>query len=284
MRTPALLLIAALGAAPLQAQSEDALRAYFEGHSVVVLVDMPANTKGLDVYPEHDPPLDPGQVASRLGQYGVAVHAGEPITITRLKVKKNLIEFQLGGGGFSNFHDSSGSTYIPSVGKTNREKELEREVKREKDPERKRRLQRQLDDLRRDREREEARDRAVAEAANEVKRQKDQERALGMGSRFNIRFDKRVPPEALTPQAVMQALGGYVDFSGQPPEASSPVHGLRKGMSRHEVEMLLGRPARSEKRSEGQLDSTVAVYSSGSDRIEVTFVEGVVVAYRITSR
>lgn len=295
MKTTVALVLAALGAAPLHAQTEEALKAFFEGRSVVARIDMPANTSGVDVYPDREQPLDVGKHVSRLRQYGIAVRDGDRILVTKVKVKDDLIEFQLGGGGFSAFHDSSGSVSIPSVEKSSREKELEREVKSETDSGRKRRLQRELDDLRRDREREDARNRAVAEAANEVRRERDRQRALTMGSRFNIRFDKDVPPSALTPEGVMRALAAYVEFPGgpRPPERpedlrmerpGSPAEGLRKGMTRDEVEDLLGRPQSTDDRTEGRLDVTVAVYASGPDRVEATFVEGVLVRYRVSAR
>lgn len=295
MRTTVTLILAALGAVPLHAQTEEALKTFFEGRSVVVRIDMPANTSGVDVYPEHEQPLDFGKHASRLRQYGVAVREGDRILVTKVKVKDDLIEFQLGGGGFSTFHDSSGSVSMPSVEKSSREKELEREVKGESDAGRKRRLQRELDDLRHDREREEARNRVVAEAANEVRRERDRQRALTMGSRFNIRFDKDVPPPALNPEGVMRALAAYVEFPGgpRPPQRpedlrmerpGSAEDGLRKGMTRDEVEDLLGRPQSVDERTEGRLEVTVAVYASGPDRVEATFLEGVLVRYRVTAR
>ena len=297
MKTSTILILCSLGTAPLHAQSEDRLRQFFEGRSVVVRIDMPANSSGVDVYPERERPLDLGKHASRIRESGVAVREGERITVTKVKVKDDLIEFQLGAGGFNAFRNGAGSVSVPSVVKSSREKDLEREVKREDDPDRRRRMQRELDELREDREREEARNRAVAEAANELRREKDRQRALAMGSRFNVRFEKRVPPEALTPDGLMRALADYVDFPGgpRPPERAEdlryertdrPASGpeLRKGMSRQEVESLLGDPEREDLHREGGLESVAAVYRRGPDEIDVTFVEDVVVRYDVRPR
>jgi hypothetical protein len=297
MKTSTVLILCSLGTAPLHAQSEERLRQFFEGRSVMLRIDMPASSSGVDVYPERERPLDQSKHASRIRESGVAVREGERITVTKVKVKDDLIEFQLGAGGFNAFRNGSGSVSVPSVAKSSREKDLERDVKREDDPDRKRRMQRELDELREDREREEARNRAVAEAANELRREKDRQRALAMGSRFNVRFERRVPPEALTPDGLMRALANYVDFPGgpRPPErpedlryerTDRPNSGpeLRKGMSRQEVESLLGDPEREDIHRQPGLESVVAVYRRGPDLIDVTFVEDVVVRYDVRPR
>jgi hypothetical protein len=291
------LILCSLGTAPLHAQSEESLRQFFEGRSVVVRIDMPANSSGVDVYPERERPLDLGKHASRIRESGVAVREGERITVTKVKVKDDLIEFQLGTGGFNAFRNGSGSVSTPSVAKSSREKDLESETKREDDPERRRRMQRELDELREGREREEARNRAVAEAANELRRERDRERALAMGSRFNVRFEKGVPPQALTPEGLMRALANYVDFPGgpRPPERAEDLRyertdgpasprELRKGMSRQEVESLLGDPEREDAHQAAGMQSVVAVYRRGPDVIDVTFVEDVVVRYEVRPR
>jgi hypothetical protein len=294
MKTAAFLALGALGALPLHAQSEERLKRFFEGRSVVVRIDMPATSSGLDVYPERERPLDLGKHASRIRESGVAIAEGQRITVTKVKVKDDLIEFQLGAGGFNAFRNGSGSVYVPSVPKSNRERDLERELKQENDPDRRRWMQRELDELREEREREEARNRAVADAANELRRERDRQRALSMGSRFNVRYEKHVPAWALTPEALMRALGEFVEFPGEgggpsPAEARAPEPGrggleLRKGMTRGEVEDRLGEPERESTRREGGLDSVLAIYSRGPDRIEVTYVEDVVVRFEVRPR
>jgi len=189
----------------------------------------------------------------------------------------------------------------PTSSKSRLEKDLERQLKDETDSRRRRDLRRELDELRREREREDARHREVAEATNELRRERDRQRALDMGSRFNIRFEKKdVPSAYLTPEGVMRALEKFVDFPGfgprpsarpedlrlerppgqpSPPEdAASAYDGpVRKGMTRAEVEALCGRPLREDESQEGVLRVRVASYRRGADRIEVTYVDDVVV-------
>src|SRR5258708_13685368 len=98
------LMIAGL-AAPAAAQNEDALRAFFEGKRVGVRIDMPGTSDGIDLRPEAERPLDYKRYGDRLKQYGIAIRAGDSAVVTLVKVKKDLIEFQLGGGGFGPFGD-----------------------------------------------------------------------------------------------------------------------------------------------------------------------------------
>jgi hypothetical protein len=290
MRASATATVILLWAAPAFAQSESALRQRFEGRTVVVKIDMPATAQGVDVEPGGEQPLDSGSYSYRLRNSGVAIRAGESVTVTRVKVKDKLIEFQLGGGGFGTFGDSSSSsTYIPKATKSARERELERLVRDEKDAQRKKELQRELNDLRRDREREDSRNKAVEEAADAVKKEADRRRALEMGSRFNVRYRSGVPAAALTPEGFTQALSPYVDFTGRwtPAAADERPAGrgpLRKGLTWEEVSDMLGNPERTSDRMEGTLNTKSAVFLRGGDRIEALFVEGVLVKYTISSK
>src|SRR4051812_16365856 len=99
MRPFALAAVAVLAAVPAFAQSEAHLKGFFEGKKVPVLIDMPANESGIDVRPGVEPVLDYATYGDRIKTYGVAVPEGQAILITKVKVKKDLIEFQLGGGG-----------------------------------------------------------------------------------------------------------------------------------------------------------------------------------------
>jgi hypothetical protein len=77
-------------------------------------------------YPEH---------AKRLKRYGTAIEAGQSALITKLKVKGNLIEFQLDGGGYGTSGDPTNPTVTAAaVPKTQREKDLEAALKTETDP------------------------------------------------------------------------------------------------------------------------------------------------------
>jgi hypothetical protein len=286
-------------AAPLAAQDEAALRTYFEGRTVMVKVAMPATEAGIDVYPGTPQPIDYPELAKRMKKNGVAIQPGQPALVTKLKVKGNLIEFQLDGGGYGTAGDPTDPTVsVQSMPKTQREKDLEQAVKKETDPTLTRRLQGELDGLRSEREREDRRNRAIAATATERKREYIQERRLQGGSRFNLRYRDGVPSAALTVEAVKAALADYVDFEGPatapagagPAEAAPPAEpqagplALRKGMAVDEADRLLGAPASTRDRKEGTLAVNVRTYDSASGRVRAEFVEGVLVRFTITSR
>ena len=107
--TRALLLIGSLTllAQPVLAQSEEALRRAFEGKTVVVKIDMPATERGIDLYPRGQRILNFEDYSGRVKDHGIALRSGTPVMVTKVKVKDDLIEFQLGGGG-SLFHINGG--------------------------------------------------------------------------------------------------------------------------------------------------------------------------------
>lgn len=297
MRPLAFTAVVVLAAVPSFAQSEGYLKSFFEGRKVTVRIDMPANESGIDVRPGMEPVLDYSVYGNRIRSYGVAVPEGQPIIVTKVKVKKDLIEFQLGGGGADAPYDRH-HTY---VGKSSREEELEKERKKTTDSSRRSAIDRELDGLRRDRQRDEEQARALDAIANAAERDRQRDAALAGGSRFNIRFKPAVPPEALTPDGVMRALAAFVDFSGLPGAPAAPRGqagaamparraasneplALRKGMSREEVEQLVGGPRKETKRAEGSLTTVVAVYEQGDSVIEATFLDGTLIKYTISSR
>lgn len=150
------LFVAAPAAAPERSSREALLKDVFEGRRVVVRIDMPATKDGVNVYPEERRDLDIGRYRNDLRRHGVALRAGESAIVTLVKVKDDLIEFQLNGGGYGTFFDQLSD-----------EKEWRREV----------------------------------------------QRRYG-GSRFNIRFDRRVP-YGFGPDDIMDVLSRYVDFGGR---------------------------------------------------------------------
>jgi hypothetical protein len=292
---------ALLCASSADAQTEAALREYFEGKTIVVKLDMPATSEGVDVYPDARQPIDFSRYAARLKAAGTAVRSGESIIVTRIRVKEKNVEFHLGGGGFGTFGDDTSTyVYVPSTPKSNREKDLERAVRTETDAARKRQLQRELDDLRREREREDRRNETVKAAAEEEKKQRIAQQRLHGGSRFNLRYQNGVPP-GLTPDGIMGALAEYADFpwtkttaqaSRPAPSASSPetrrpmpgAGGLYKGMLWADVEQALGKPEKATERTEGTLKVTTAIFSRDDQRIQAEFVEGVLIRYSISSK
>jgi hypothetical protein len=285
--TAALML--AFGAAPMAAQSETALKEYFEGRTVSSKLALPGTENGVDVYPGSPRPLDYSRYADRLKDFGTAIKAGEPVTITKIKVKSKLIEFQLGGGGYGTFGDETSSNISTAPAeKTKREKNLETELRRETDPAKKRAMKEELDDLKSAREREDARNRSAVAEAQEHRKQNIRQRRLEGGSRFNLRYADQVPPEALTPDAVMAALGQFVDFGqvrSDPPRATALQPGglPRKGMLLPDVDGLLGPATSVSERKEGTLKVQTREYTTIAGRVAAEFVEGVLIRYRVSS-
>jgi ATPase subunit of ABC transporter with duplicated ATPase domains len=139
---------------------------------------------------------------------------GDRVMITKIKVKDKHIEFQLGGGGYGTAGDeTSSSVYVPSASKSRREKNLEKDIKYETDERRRRQMREELDYLRRERERENRENRAEAAVAEEIAKARIQQKRLQGGSRFNIRFDRKVTFADLSPQVIMDALAEYLYFS-----------------------------------------------------------------------
>ena len=214
MRASLAFLLVVAAAGPAMAQSEQRLQTFFEGKSVTLKMEMPGSDDGVDVWPGNTQPVSFPNHAQRLKQYGTAYKRGDVALITKVKVKKDLIEFQLGGGGYGTFmDDASSDVYVGNAPKTTREKNLERDIKNTTDADQKRKMREELDDLRKEREREDARNRAQAEQASQLKEQNVRQRRLEGGSRFNVRYKPVVPSEAMTPEGLMAVLAEYVDFS-----------------------------------------------------------------------
>ncbi len=281
--------------APVVAQDEGALRAFFEGRRVTVKIDLPGTSDGVDVRADSNQPVDYQRYGDRLKQYGAAIHAGESTTVTLVKVKKDLIEFQLGGGGFGTFgDDTSTSVNMPLVEKSQKEKDLEKRVKDEDDAHRRRELEHDLASLRDARERENHRIEAARTVAEARKREQVAEQRLRGGSRFNVRYDGAVPKD-LRPADLAAALGPFADMSGEtapqreaarPPAApfvaSEDVP--RKGMLRQDAERDLGRPSDVSERREGALTVVTLVFVRPGRRITAEFVDDVLIRYSIASR
>ena len=287
-----LLLAAAAAPSPALAQSEDQLRTFFEGKTVRVKIEMPGTDDGVDVYPGTAHPIDFPKHATRLKRAGTALRRGDEVLVTKVKVKKDLIEFQLGGGGYGTFgDDESPNVFVPSAPKTEREKNLEKDLEKTTDPTQRRKMSEELDALRRDRQRENARNQAEAAQAKQTKEANIRQRRLEGGSRFNLRYKSVVPSEALTPDGVMQALAEYVDFgpivgarAPEPaPKAESPRSDLRKGLTVDEVDALLGRPDAITQRTEGTLKVSTSTYRTRDRAVTAEFVEGVLIRFTITS-
>lgn len=302
----ALVLAPALALAPARAlaetegdlaRAERTLQAAFEGTHVTVLIDMPATASGVDVTPEAPKPLDLPDYQSRLKKAGVAVKRGESIMVTKVKVKSKLIEFQLGGGGYGTFFDEKANGGGGGIsGKSAREKNLERDLKTERDPGKRRAMNEELDRLRRDRRQDDREANAESRQAEALDKERIRDKALSGGSRFNIRYPDGVPSDALTPDAVMEDLAKYVEFEAAPVGRQAremedrgdredgpgrPAH-LRKGATLDEVEALYGPPVATNRRNDAGWAVVVNRYKRGSQSVEGTFIEGVLVRYTLS--
>lgn len=275
--------------APAAAQDEKKLREYFEGRRVTLRMDMPGTSDGIDL--QVDPPraIDYKKYRENLKRYGVAIGSGETSTITLIKLKKDLIEFQLGGGGYGTFgDDTSTSSGIHLLDKSDREKDLEKRIKETTDKDRKRALQRELDDLRRRRENENRVLQAESERIEEAKKARLAERRLQGGSRFNLKWSPKVPLD-IQPGDIEKALVEYVDFRNAGPfedrrPAPADLSAVRKGMARDEAEAMFGKPVERSEKREGGVTVTTLVFDVGEQRLTAAFVEDVLIRYTISSR
>ncbi len=215
MRTSAsraLALAGVLVAFPARGEEDEALRRALEGKFVVVEVDLPATESGLDLRFDRVNPLDEREQQSRLRQYDAAIRRGDEAQVTRIRLKGDHLEFQLEGGGFDWGRDATTRSFTAEP-KSSREKELEKLIKSETDSGRKRDLEDERNDLRRERERRDDRERRELEDYNERAHRRDLEKALRSGSRINLRFKKKVPPDALTPEGLMRYLEPWVQLA-----------------------------------------------------------------------
>jgi hypothetical protein len=267
-------------ALPAAAQNEAALKSAFEGRRVTVRIDMPGTSDGIDVRMDSHQTIDLPSYRDDLKRHGIAIHAGEPTLVTLVKVKKDLIEFQLGGGGFGTFgDDTSTAVSLPLVEKSEREKALEKRIKDEDNRDRRREMERELADIHDRRERENRRIALERERLQAQRREEVAERRLQGGSRFNLRYEDHVPA-GVRPEDVMATLAEYVDFR----ETPSNISPLRKGMLRADVEHELGRAAETSERREGALTVLTLVFSSSGQRITAEFVEDVLIRYTIVAK
>lgn len=290
---------------------EDLLKRAFEGKWVTVKIDLPATHKGLDLRFDREQPVDIAEHGDRLRDYDVAIEEGSRQRVTRIKLKGDMIEFHLAGGGFNWGSDTTTRTFS-ATSKSSREKELEKEIKAETDRDRKRRLERERDDLRYERERRDDRQRREVEAWNREASERDRDRSLRSGSRINLRFKKRVPADVLTAAGLERTLAPWVQM-GDGPEpgadrevereleederdtdrdrdradeddapADTPRGELRKGLLYDEVEALLGRPRTRARCTVGEnLTCLFAVFAPPDQggEVEALFIQDVLVRF-----
>lgn len=300
-----------LSALPAFAQNEDVLRQAFEGKVVTVRIDMPATSRGVDVYPLDQMPVNYREVAQRIKDNSTALRIGQQVMVTKVVVKKNShIEFQLGGGGYGTFGDNtsdgSGLAFTPQ-GETKAEKALRDSIKAAKGPTKRKQFERELASLRQERERENAAAEAQAKQAQSVIEANLRAKRAESGSRFNVRYRNGIPADALTPDGLMRALAPYIDFGSSavaagPGSGGNPASGvpggqafapgsggaprgaaaIRKGLLLEDVEAILGPAATAAEKKEGTLTVLERTYRKDGQKIAARFVNGVLIDFAIT--
>ncbi len=297
-------LLSLCGLAPVYAQSASTpLESYFLGKEVGVKLDMPGTQQGVDLNFDRSPALDWSSYSSRVKNFGVSLHKGDVARVTKFVMKKDRIEFQLDGGGFGTASDDKSTTVSPQyVGKSDYERDLEKQISKTSDARTKRDLQRDLDRERSRRERQEQANKADAAVASQIKAQQVGDKRLHGGSRFNLRWKDAIPSDDRSPDAVMRLLAEYVEFNPQggganagapqdyAPQQAQAIQGaggmqIRRGMHLDEVTNLYGQGrVVSDSVSNDGLKTRVVEYQMGDSVASVTYVEGVVVRYAISSR
>jgi hypothetical protein len=299
MKKATVILATLLIAAPVWGQDAQSISQFFEGKQVLVKIDMPGSQQGIDIYPQKGGMLDAKAYGKRMKSFPAALHNGQTVMVTTVKVKDKLIEFQLGGGGFGTFGDDTDTSikFTPAP-KSDREKDLENQLANTDDRDKRTYLQRELDSVRRRRERDDQRNKAIAaDTAREKKYQVDQDRMKG-GSRFNLKYDGKVPAD-ITPQDIMAVLSQYVSFppgagggaqapvaEGAPVDRGAPTdgpvtNGLQKGMRQEQVHALLGTPTVSADTEHDGLTVHSETYVQGTSSIHADFVNGVLVRFSV---
>lgn len=305
MRSLAVALTLSLLPSLAPAQNEAALRQAFEGKLVSVKMAMPGTSRGVEVYPQQQAPVNFRQVADRIKDFGTALKIGDQVMVTKVVVKKDShIEFQLGGGGFGTFGDDAGSSWISAdtESETPREKALKDSIKTAPGPTRRKQLEKELANARTSRERENDRARAEAAQANAAREANLRVKREQGGSRFNIRYKDGIPPEGLTPEGVMAALANYVDFAATGARAATaavvpaPTTGttsatsgggiaqLKKGLTVREVEALLGPADTAAEETQGTMTVMKRTYTADGMKVTASFVSGVLIDFAITPK
>jgi len=299
-----ILIVTALVLVPSAAfgQNEAILRQAFEGKVVAVKIEMPATSRGVDVYPLDQRPVDFPELAQRIKDNSTALRIGQQVMVTKVVVKKNShIEFQLGGGGYGTFGDNtSSSVSTVSQGETKAEKALRDSIKKATGPTKRKQFEKELASLREERERENARAEAEARQAESVIEANLRAKRAESGSRFNVRYRNGIPSDALTPDGLMRALAQYVDFGVSGGVASSGGGGgqglgfaasggsraaptsLKKGLWLEDVESLLGPAATASETKEGTLMVLKRTYRKDGQKVAASFVNGVLIDFAIT--
>jgi hypothetical protein len=242
----ALALLAVTITAVLAAQDEAHLRRALEGKRVTVKIDMPATQEGVDVFPGSSRPIDFPKLSGRLKKNGVAIKDGESSMVTKVKVKDDLIEIQLGGGGYGTSGDVLGSLLTNQGADSGTAQQ--------------------------------------AKIANERVARLAAGSRFNMRYPNGVSPDDLTPEAVVRALAEYAAFSGIPVAQEAPPQAatSAPAtpgaNEVRKGLSAEEVQKILGVPVSSS--TNGQVTTNVYRAASGSGTAEVDYFNGVAVDVR----
>ncbi|HEV7703717.1 MAG TPA: hypothetical protein VGO46_05455 [Gemmatimonadaceae bacterium] len=248
----ACFVFAAFTHAPaLRGQDEGHLRAALEGKRLTLQIDMPATSEGVDIYPGTSRPLNMEKYANRLKDNGVAIKAGEPNMITKVKVKDDMIEVHLGGGGYGTMGDKFGSWGKNKAADSGNAQQAKI-----------------------------ANERTQALAAGS-RFNLHYPNGVTPTELTISAIVHALQDYATFPPSVVEAAAPVAVAQQATPEAV-PAAGagtIRKGMSTEDVEHLAGKPIGT--KTNGQLLTNDYKWQGGS--LEADFFNGVLVAYRISS-
>lgn len=187
-------------AAVLFGQQPAGLEQQFQGRRVSLLVDMPGDDSGIDVY-AHPAPAGPAEEAgARLAKYGIALRKGQTAAVTLVKVKGDHIEFHLNGGGFTN-RQLLGLPGYDSVhwGMSEEERRIRYNISGTRDKQRRRRLESEYDRVR-------------TRRVRPLRAQLERERRAENGSRFNIRFASKEAAAGVSVAELTEILRPYLEL------------------------------------------------------------------------
>jgi hypothetical protein len=228
--------------------------------------------------------------------------------VTKVVVKKDMIEFQPDGGGFGTAGDDTSTTVeAKKIEPSDYEQQLEKEISDTTEKDKKRDLQRGLDRELTRREKQNAENQYAAQVASQIKAQKLQGGRMTGGSRLNLRWKWSIPSEELNPESILNLLGEYVDFGGldaveirgraRPPQGAapaepapggnvasgSPTAQLKRGMRMSKVNSLPGEGKQlSESTAPKGVKTQAVEYLSANRQVEVTYADGPVVRFSIS--
>ncbi len=266
----------------IHAQSETLLKKSFEGRRVEVLIEMPAYKDGIDLEIYKDQPIDFNVYGERIKKHGIALYPGDIVMITRIKKKNYHLEFQLAGGGYGTFGDPSPYVARQYVPPSEREEQLEEWLSGDPSDEDRDEWEKELKVLQRERKREQERLDSEQERIEERKKMEIAQLKLSSGSRFNIRFNRKVVDEDLTASNIKKWLEGYINFdpTGERQYNESPLE-LKKGLSWEDLSLMMGPPITIDRKRECDMDIIQCTFIKDGHQYLITLAENVVVKYTI---